>query len=218
VGRRIDRGNVVAEPAVLRWVLATLNPGKVREFAAALEGTGIQLAAAVELGLERFPMETGATYEENALGKAGFAAARLGRVAVADDSGLEVDALGGAPGVRSARFGGPGLSDGERIAHLLDRLRHVPLPQRTTRFVSVVVVAAPSGAVATFEGRTEGTILLGPRGDDGFGYDPVFRSAELQMTFAEATLSEKQRVGHRGRALAALRAWLGSTDAAPFLG
>ena len=210
--------NDVGEAAVLQWVLATLNSGKVREFAGALGGTSIHLTTAVELGLERFPAETGATYEENALGKAGFAAARLGRVAVADDSGLEVDALGGAPGVRSARFGGPGLTDGERIAHLLDRLRHVPLPQRAARFVSVVVVAAPSGAVATFEGRTEGTILLGPRGDDGFGYDPVFRSAELGMTFAEATLAEKQRVSHRGRALAALRAWLGSTDAAPFLG
>jgi XTP/dITP diphosphohydrolase len=210
--------NDVNEAAMLRWVLATLNAGKVREFAAALDGSGIRLAAAIDLGLERFPAETGATYEENALGKAGFAAARLGRVALADDSGLEVDALGGAPGVRSARFGGPGLTDGERIAHLLDRLRHVPLPQRTARFVSVIVVAAPSGAVATFEGRTEGTILLGPRGDDGFGYDPVFRSSELGMTFAEATLAEKQRVSHRGRALAALRTWLGSTDATPFLG
>jgi len=207
----------VSAPRTLRWVLATLNPGKVREFAAALEGTGIRLAAAVDLGIDRFPPETGATYEENALGKAGFAAARLERVALADDSGIEVDALGGAPGVRSARFGGPGLSDGERIAHLLQRLRHVPLPQRTARFVSVVVVAAPSGAVATFEGRTEGVILLGPRGDGGFGYDPVFRSTELGVTFAEATLAEKQRVSHRGRALDALRAWLGGPDAAPFV-
>lgn len=204
--------------APLRWVLATLNSGKVREFAAALAGTGIRLAAAGDLGLERFPPETGATYEENALGKAGFAAAKLGRVAIADDSGLEVDALGGAPGVRSARFGGPGLTDGERIAHLLDRLKHVPMPQRTARFVSVVVVAAPSGAVATFEGRTEGIILHGPRGDDGFGYDPVFRSAELGVTFAEATLAEKQGVSHRGRALAELRAWLAGPDAEPFLG
>lgn len=202
----------------LRWVLATLNSGKVREFAAALDGTGIRLAAAVDLGLARFPPETGATYEENALGKAGFAAATLNRVAVADDSGLEVDALGGAPGVRSARFGGPGLTDGERIAHLLDRLKHVPMPQRTARFVSVVVVAAPSGAVATFEGRTEGVILHGPRGDDGFGYDPVFRSLELGVTFAEATLAEKQRVSHRGRALAGLRAWLVGPEAEPFLG
>ena len=202
----------------VRWVLATLNSGKVREFGAALEGTAIRLAAAVDLGLERFPPETGATYEENALGKAGYAAAKLNRVAIADDSGLEVDALGGAPGVRSARFGGPGLTDGERIAHLLDRLKHVPMPQRTARFVSVVVVAAPSGAVATFEGRTEGVILHGPRGDDGFGYDPVFRSADLGVTFAEAALAEKQRVSHRGRALTALRAWLTGPDAEPFLG
>jgi XTP/dITP diphosphohydrolase len=208
----------VSAPPTLRWVLATLNSGKVREFAAALEGTGIRLAAAGDLGLDRFPPETGATYEENALGKAGFAAATLGRVALADDSGLEVDALGGAPGVRSARFGGPGLTDGERIAHLLDRLKHVPLPQRTARFVSVVVVAAPSGAVVTFAGRTEGVILLGPRGDGGFGYDPVFRSLELGVTFAEATLAEKQRVSHRGRALADLCAWLAGQDAAPFLG
>jgi XTP/dITP diphosphohydrolase len=201
----------------LRWVLATLNAGKVREFAAAFEGSGVRLAAAVDLGLTRFPAETGATYEENALGKAGFAALSLGRVALADDSGLEVDALGGAPGVRSARFGGPGLTDGERIAHLLDRMKHVSLPQRTARFVSVVVVAAPSGAVASFEGRTEGTILLGPRGDGGFGYDPVFRSTDLGTTFGEASVAEKQRVSHRGRALAALRTWLATTDAAPFL-
>jgi XTP/dITP diphosphohydrolase len=199
------------------WVVATQNSGKVREFSAAFDGTGIRLIAAAALGLDRFPPETGATYEENALGKAGFVAARLGRVALADDSGLEVDALAGAPGVRSARFGGPGLSDGERIAHLLDRLRHVPLPQRTARFVSCIVVAAPSGAVATFDGRTEGTILLGPRGDDGFGYDPVFRSTDLGITFGEATLAEKQRVSHRGRALAAVRAWLASAEAAPFL-
>ena len=208
----------VSRPRTLRWVLATLNAGKVREFAVALEGTGIRLAAAVDLGLDGFPPETGATYEENALGKAGFAAARLRRVALADDSGLEVDALGGAPGVRSARFGGPGLGDGERIAHLLERLRHVPLPQRSARFVSVVVVAAPSGAVATFEGRTEGVILFGPRGDGGFGYDPVFRSTELGITFGEATLEQKQGVSHRGRALAALRAWLDGPEATPFLG
>lgn len=198
-------------------MVASQNAGKVREFSAAFDGTGIGLVAAVDLGLDRFPPETGATYEENALGKAGFVAAKLARVALADDSGLEVDALGGAPGVRSARFGGPGLGDGERIAHLLDRLRHVPLPQRTARFVSTVVVAAPSGAVATFQGRTEGTILLGPRGDDGFGYDPVFRSSDLGVTFGEATVAEKQRVSHRGRALAALRDWLGSAEAAPFL-
>jgi XTP/dITP diphosphohydrolase len=200
-----------------RWLLATGNPGKVREFAAALGPAGIDLDAAGDVGLRSFPPETGATYEENALLKAGFAAATLGRVAVADDSGLEVDALGGLPGVWSARFGGAGLGDGERVAHLLQRLKHAPVEQRGARFVSVVVVAAPDGAVATFRGACEGSILYGPRGDDGFGYDPVFLSDDLGMSFAEATVAEKERVSHRGRALTALRDWLGSEEAAPFL-
>lgn len=204
-------------PVRHRWVLATSNPNKVREFAAALGPAGIDLDAASELGVRSFPPETGATYEENALLKAGFAAAKLRRVAVADDSGLEVDALGGAPGVWSARFGGQGLGDGERMAHLLHRMKHFPVGERRARFVSVVVVAAPDGAVATFRGACEGTILFGPRGDDGFGYDPVFLSDDLGMTFAEASLAEKERVGHRGRALSAVLRWLGSKDAAPFL-
>jgi XTP/dITP diphosphohydrolase len=200
-----------------RWILATGNPGKVREFAAALGPAGIALAAAGDLGLRAFPPETGATYEENALLKAGFAASKLGRVAVADDSGLEVDALDGAPGVWSARFGGPGLTDGERVAHLLQRLKRVPVGEREARFVSVVVVAAPDGAVATFRGTCEGSILFGPRGDDGFGYDPVFLSNDLGVSFGEASLAAKERVSHRGRALAALRAWLEGEDAGPFL-
>ncbi len=198
-------------------MLATGNPGKVREFAAALGPAGIDLDAAGDLGVRSFPPQTGATYEENALLKAGFAAATLHRVAIADDSGLEVEALGGGPGVWSARFGGPGLGDGERMAHLLQRLKHVPVAQRQARFVSVVVVAAPDGAVATFRGACEGTILFGPRGDDGFGYDPAFLSDDLGMTFAEASLADKERVSHRGRALGAVRSWLGSEDAAPFL-
>ncbi len=200
-----------------RWVLATENPGKVREFTAALAPAGVDLDAAGDLGLRSFPPETGATYEENALLKAGYAAATLHRVAVADDSGLEVDALGGEPGVWSARFGGPGLGDGERVAHLLQKLKRVPVGERRARFVSVVVVAGPDGAVATFRGTCEGTILFGPRGDDGFGYDPVFLADDLGMTLAEATLAEKERVSHRGRALATLRGWLASSDAAPFL-
>lgn len=200
-----------------RWVLATGNRGKVREFAAALEPAGVALEAAGALGLRVFPPETGATYEENALLKAGFAASRLKRVAIADDSGLEVAALGDQPGVWSARFGGPGLGDGERVAHLLQRLKHVPASARQARFVSVVVVAAPDGAVATFRGTCSGTVLFGPRGDDGFGYDPVFLSDDLGVTFGEASVAEKERVSHRGRALAAVRAWLDTPESAPFL-
>lgn len=199
------------------WVLATSNPGKVREFSNALAPAGIALTSSDELGLADFPPETGATYEENALLKAGFAASKLGRVAVADDSGLEVDLLDGAPGVWSARFGGPGLSDGERVAHLLQRLKHARPGERKARFVSVVIVAGPDGAVATFRGTCEGTILLGPRGDHGFGYDPVFLSDDLGITFAEASLDEKERVGHRGRALAALLEWSSTSAALPFL-
>lgn len=198
------------------WVLATGNQGKVREFQAAL-GDAVRLEAASRLGLLGFPPETGESYEENALIKAGHAAATLGLVALADDSGLEVEALGGAPGVWSARFGGPGLGDGERIAHLLQQIKHVPREGRRASFRSVVMVAAPSGAIASFEGVCHGTILFGPRGDLGFGYDPVFLSDELGMTFAEADLAEKQRVSHRGKALAKLRAWLATTHAGPFL-
>lgn len=199
------------------WVLATRNAGKVREFSSALTPAGIALTSSDDLGLADFPPETGATYEENALLKAGFAASKLGRVAVADDSGLEVDGLNGAPGVWSARFGGKGLSDGERVAHLLQRLKHARPADRRARFVSVVVVAGPDGAVATFQGTCEGAILLGPRGDHGFGYDPVFLSDDLGITFAEASLSEKERVGHRGRALAALLDWSTTSAALPFL-
>jgi XTP/dITP diphosphohydrolase len=198
------------------WVVASTNPGKVREFEAALAGAGIELRSAVDLGIDAFPPETDASYEENALLKAGFVATRTGRVAIADDSGLEVDALGGEPGVRSARFGGE-LSDGERIAHLLAKLRRVPDADRTARFVSVVVVARPDGDLRVFQGVCEGRILQGPRGDGGFGYDPVFFSDDLGLSFGEAPTLAKGGVSHRGRALAALTAWLESDSAQAFL-
>jgi XTP/dITP diphosphohydrolase len=189
------------------WAAATGNAGKLREFAAALAPAGVRLVSAAALGVGPFPPEDATTYEENAMLKAAFVAVETGRVAIADDSGLEVDALGGEPGVHSARFGGD-LEDGERIAYLLQLLRRVPDAARTARFVSVVVVAAPQGDVKLFRGVCEGTILQGPRGDDGFGYDPVFRSADLGRSFGEASLSEKERVSHRGRALREVLAWL----------
>jgi XTP/dITP diphosphohydrolase len=202
--------------AAAPWAIATGNAGKVREVEAALAGLGLVLTPASSLDLGPFPDESGATYDENALLKACFVAAESGLVALADDSGLEVDALGGEPGVHSARYGGDGLSDRERIAHLLRQLRHVPDARRTARFVSVVALAHPGGEVVTFRGVCAGTILQGPRGRGGFGYDPVFRSGDLGVTFGEASLAEKERVSHRGRALAALRTWLGSPAAAPF--
>jgi XTP/dITP diphosphohydrolase len=143
-------------------------------------------------------------------------ALETGRVAIADDSGLEVDALAGEPGVHSARYGGE-LEDGERIAYLLRQLRRVPDERRTARFVSVIVVARPQGDVAVFRGACEGTILQGPRGDHGFGYDPVFFSSDLGRSFGEASVAEKGRVSHRGRALAAVLDWLDTPHGRTFL-
>jgi XTP/dITP diphosphohydrolase len=193
--------------SVTHWLLASANRGKAREFEAGLRAHGIRLRLASEAGVPRFPPEDGTTYEENALLKAAHAALHGGTIALADDSGLEVDALGGAPGVHSARFGGR-LSEGERIAYLLQRIRAVPDDQRTARFVAVLVLAAPDGDVHSVRGECSGRILQGPRGDGGHGYDPVFLSDDLGVTFAEAELEAKQRVSHRGRALATLLEWL----------
>jgi len=190
-----------------RWLLASENPGKAQEFRAALAPHGIELALARAAGVPPFPPEDGDSYEANALLKAGHAALHGRAIALADDSGLEVDALGGAPGIHSARFGGA-LSDGERIAYLLQQLRRVPDDERTARFVAVLVLATPDGDVHAVRGTCHGRILHGPRGDGGHGYDPVFFSEELGMTFAEASLAAKQGVSHRGRALEALVAWL----------
>jgi XTP/dITP diphosphohydrolase len=190
-----------------RLVIATSNPGKVREFAAALADLNLTLLTTDELGLRDFPEETGSSYEENALLKAGFAALHTKLSCLADDSGLEVDALDGAPGVYSARYGGQ-LSDGERMAYLLDKLRDVPKGARGATFVAVLVLASPKGQIKVFEGSCRGEILEGPRGENGFGYDPLFFSPELGKTFAEASEAEKRRVSHRGKALAQLKAYL----------
>lgn len=191
----------------IRLVIATANRGKVKEFEDALARLNLDLLDLTAVGISSLPEETGSSYEENALLKAGFVALRSGLPALADDSGLEVDALGGQPGVLSARFGGPGLTDGERVAHLLDQVRHVPAKGRGATFRSVIVLATPGGEIATFEGETRGELTAGPRGDDGFGYDPVFRSLDLGKTFAEASLAEKRRVSHRGRALEKFLQW-----------
>lgn len=191
----------------IRLVIATANHGKVMEFADALGRLNLELLDLSAAGISVMPDETGSNYEENALLKAGFVALRSGLPALADDSGLEVDALGGEPGVFSARYGGSGLNDGERMAYLLDQLRHVPPRGRGATFRSVIVLATPGGEIATFEGETRGELTSGPRGDNGFGYDPIFRSIDLGKTFAEATLAEKRRVSHRGRALEKFLQW-----------
>jgi XTP/dITP diphosphohydrolase len=153
----------------------------------------------------RLPEETGQTYAENALEKARAAAHLTGALALGDDSGLEVDALGGAPGLHTARFGGPGLSDPDRRMLLLERLRDGTPARRTARFRCAIALAGPGKADNVVEGVVEGMIAEAPRGTGGFGYDPLFLYPPLGRTFAELSDAEKQRVSHRGRALQAAR-------------
>lgn len=180
-------------------VVATSNAGKVREIEEALQGTGWTLSP---LGSVPLPEETGATYEENAALKACAAALMTGRPALADDSGIEVEALGGEPGVYSARYGNRD-NDVERNVYLLEKLRGEK--NRRAKFVSVVILAYPDGHLETYRGELPGTLLEGPRGANGFGYDPLFVPDGDTRTLAELTVPEKRAISHRGRALAALR-------------
>jgi XTP/dITP diphosphohydrolase len=198
-----------ASPCRRRVVLATLNPGKVRELARLLGDLPIDLVGLAQVPGAALPEETGATYAENALLKARAARRLTGAAALGDDSGLEVDALGGAPGLRSARFGGPGLDDAGRVALLLERLRDVPAGRRGARFVCVIALVDEEGREHTVEGVVEGEIAAAPRGGGGFGYDPIFFYPPLGRTFGELGEREKEGVSHRARAARAARALLG---------
>jgi len=186
-------------------VLATLNPAKGRELLALLGAVPFEIRLLADVPGARLPEETGATYADNALAKARTAAELTGALALGDDSGLEVDALDGAPGLYTARFGGPGLDDQGRRELLLERLRGVPPARRTARFRCVIALAGPARAEKVVEGVAEGVIAEAPRGSGGFGYDPVFFYPPLGRTFAELSDEEKARVSHRGLALAAAR-------------
>lgn len=183
---------------IRRVVVATSNAGKVREIEEALGGLGWEVQG---LGNVPLPEETGSTYAENAALKACAAAMMTGLPALADDSGLEVAALGGEPGVYSARFGGRG-SDLERNLYLLEKLRGTR--DRRAKFVSVVVLAYPDGDLEEYRGEVGGTLLEGPRGQGGFGYDPLFVPDGERRSMAELSVPEKRAAGHRGQALAAL--------------
>ena len=189
-------------------VLATLNPGKVRELVRLLGDLPIALVSLSAIPGASLPPETGATYVENALIKARAGHQRTGHAALGDDSGLEVDALDGAPGLHSARFGGPGLDDAGRVALLLERLRAVPREQRTARFRCVIAVVDEAGRERTVQGVADGEIATAPRGTGGFGYDPVFFYPPLGRTFGELSDREKERVSHRALAARAARALL----------
>lgn len=202
-----------------RLVVATGNPGKLAEFRDLLADSGLELASQRELGIED-PPETGTTFVENAIIKARHAAQTSGLPALADDSGLIVDALDGAPGLISAHYGGVHGDAARNIARLLDELRGAPEERRSARFHSVIVLlrhaADPAPLIA--EGTWEGRILQAPRGSGGFGYDPVFFSPEHACAAAELPAAVKNRASHRGQALAVLRArwpaWLHTVPAA----
>jgi len=196
---------------VTRAVLASANPGKLRELAVLLAPFSLQLIAQGELGIHP-AAETGTTFIENALLKAHHAARHAHLPALADDSGLEVDALGGRPGVWSARFAGEGASDEQNLRQLLAELEGVPEGYRQARYQCVIVWVRSVGDQAPLiaHGTWEGRIALAPRGHRGFGYDPVFLPAGEHRTAAELSDSEKNAVSHRGQALRALVAMLGA--------
>jgi XTP/dITP diphosphohydrolase len=196
-------------------VLASNNAGKLGELRALLAEVGLDLASQGELGVSA-AAETGTTFVENALLKARHAARESGRAALADDSGLEVDWLHGAPGVHSARFAGEDADDARNNQKLLEQLRNVPAAQRSARFRCVLVYleSATDPAPLICEEVWEGCILEQPRGAHGFGYDPLFLIPELERTVAELAAAEKNAVSHRGRALRALLAKLRARVAA----
>ena len=189
----------------MKLYCATTNPGKLREF---------RLAASEAIDIEPLPglelistcRETGTTFEENAIQKALHYGASCNGYLFAEDSGLEVDALGGAPGVYSARFAGPQATDDQNNRLLLDKLAHTR--NRKARYVCVIALAYASKLLRTFRGEVQGSILEGARGSAGFGYDPLFYFAPLDCTFAELSRERKQTVSHRGQALNAMLAYL----------
>ncbi len=190
---------------LLKVLLATRNPGKVREVREILSGLPVALLSLAELESAPEVVEDGVTFRENALKKARELSRWIDGMVLADDSGLEVDALGGRPGVRSARFAGDGATDEENNRKLLSELEGVPPERRTARFRCVLALGHPDGREWVVEGACEGRIAQSPRGDHGFGYDPVFVVPDLAKTFAELGLETKNRISHRAMALTRLR-------------
>ena len=185
----------------MKFVLATHNPGKLKEMGAILAQFGVEVVGPKDLGLTVDVEETGTTFAENAMLKAKAICAAAKLPAIADDSGLCVDALNGGPGVYSARYGGEGLDDKGRYMLLLNNMRGQPT--RAAHFACAIACAFPNGDTLTAEGRCDGTIAFAPMGEGGFGYDPVFFVPELKKTFGQLTAEEKSAISHRGRALAA---------------
>ncbi len=184
-------------------VIATRNAGKAAEIVDLLRGFPVQIKSLEDFGPISAAEESGATFEENAYRKASLTARVLGLTALADDSGLVIEALNGAPGVHSARFAGPQATDIQRCERILEQMQGVA--DRRAWFECVVSIAVPTGAALTYTARCEGRIAEAPAGSNGFGYDPIFYYPPLHRTFAQLTRQEKSRVSHRGKALKELQ-------------
>lgn len=185
----------------MKFILATHNPGKLREMSDILSHLGVEVVSPADMGITVEVEETGTTFAENAMLKAKAICAAADLPAIADDSGLCVDALNGGPGVYSARYGGEGLDDKGRYTLLLQNMRGQTT--RAAHFACAIACAFPNGDELTAEGRCDGTIAFAPMGEGGFGYDPVFFVPEKAKTFGQLTAEEKSAISHRGKALKA---------------
>ncbi|WP_298830459.1 XTP/dITP diphosphatase [uncultured Planococcus sp.] len=188
-----------------RIVIATQNKGKAKDFETLLSPLGYEVLTLLDVAEDMDVEETGVTFEENAILKAEAVSKALGIPVISDDSGLEIDALNGEPGVYSARYAGAAKSDDANIDKALEKLSGVPDSERTARFRCVLAVAAPGQKTETFSGSCEGTILHERRGDNGFGYDPIFYVPALGKAMAELQPHEKAAISHRGNALRQLK-------------
>ncbi|HEX7136634.1 MAG TPA: RdgB/HAM1 family non-canonical purine NTP pyrophosphatase [Vicinamibacterales bacterium] len=192
----------------MRLLVATTNSNKIKEIRAILRGLDVELLTLDAWPAVSAPEETGQTFADNARQKATYYAHATGELVVAEDSGLEIDALGGAPGVESARFGGVDLDYPRKFALIEEQLRASGKPDRTARFVCALALVCDSSVLFEARGVVEGLVVLPPRGTDGFGYDPIFLYPPYGRTLAEATQEEKAAVSHRGRAFKELRGFL----------
>ena len=185
-----------------KLLIATTNQGKFHEIAKILAGCPFDLVSLADLGIHSDVPETGLTFEDNAILKADAYSRLSGMLTLADDSGLEVGALGGEPGVRSARYAGPSASDSQKITFLIKKLKTVGGSQWKARFKCVIAVMQPGGPPKSFSGECEGRIIEDPKGGNGFGYDPVFFIPELGKTMAELSPAKKNQISHRAKAVA----------------
>jgi XTP/dITP diphosphohydrolase len=185
---------------VPKLLLATTNPGKIREYRSLFSDLGYQIVTLAEEGIHEVATEPGNSYKENAQLKAAAYAKLTRLTTIADDSGLEVDALDGEPGIHSARFAGGDATDADRIRMLLAKLANIPWEERTARFECVIAMVAPEGRLELCRGECHGIIAFEARGENGFGYDPVFYLPEMGKTMAEISFEMKNRLSHRAQA------------------